>query len=172
MRVLTLPAITGALRLYQITADRNILMPQPPVQMDHDKLQDQDGLYFDHIWIADPVQDLTKWSYSTAQMIHANCLFYEITKEQRYLHEAQRIARSAEQHWVRPSDGLISDDSKFAHNSLTRFVRNMSSITIRTGRKPFLRAARSLTEKCRDPYGWYSGRLGSTESSESRNPVE
>jgi len=153
------PAIAGALRLYQLTGERPYLDTANRLyKWINDKLQDRDGLYFDKIYMADGNIETTKWSYSSALMIRANCLFWEVTREQKYLLEAQRIARAAETHWVRTSDSLIADDSKFAHKLLEAFGRLSEYDHDPHWKEIVFRCCRSLYEKCRDLHGWYESR--------------
>lgn len=109
------PAICCALRLYSLNHDPKLLMFAHRIYIwTNAHFQDHDGLYFDGLKTDGSIQK-TKWSYNTALMLRANCLFYKITKEPIYLSEAQRIAAAAEKHWFRRSDGALKDDSQFAH---------------------------------------------------------
>ncbi|HEY1683327.1 MAG TPA: glycoside hydrolase family 76 protein [Tepidisphaeraceae bacterium] len=109
------PAICCALRLYRYDHDPKLLaLAQRLYAWTNAHFQDADGLYWDNIKLDGRVEK-TKYSYNSALMLRANCLFYELTREAKYLHEAQRIAQSAEKYWIRPSDGAIMDASQFAH---------------------------------------------------------
>ena len=55
-------------------------------------------------------------------MIRANCLFYEVTEQPKYLAEAQRIARAAEVHWVDRETGAVRDAGRFAHMLVEAFL--------------------------------------------------
>jgi DUF1680 family protein len=83
-------------------------------------LQDADGLYWDNIRMDGRIGS-SKFTYNTALMIRANCLFHAITGEARYLDEAKRIARAAEKIWVR-EDGAVSDSGRFAHLLMESFL--------------------------------------------------
>jgi uncharacterized protein YyaL (SSP411 family) len=108
------PAIVSALRLHQLTRDDAHLATARRVHAwTRAKLQDADGLYLDHIRL-DGRLDRRKFSYNTALMIRASCLFHEITGEEAHLQEAQRLARAAEKHWIR-ADGAVADSGCFAH---------------------------------------------------------
>lgn len=108
------PAIVSALRLHQLTKDDAYLETAKRVYAwTNSHLQDQDGLYWDAINLDGRVNQ-RKFSYNTALMIRANCLFHAITGEVSYLDEAKRVARAAEKFWVR-EDGAVSDTGKFAH---------------------------------------------------------
>jgi hypothetical protein len=109
------PAICCALRLYPFTRAPELLaLAQRLYIWTNAHFQDTDGLYFDHMNLAGKIGK-TKFSYNSALMLRANCLFYNLTQDQKYLHAAQRIADSAEKHWFRPSDGAITDASQFSH---------------------------------------------------------
>lgn len=109
------PAIYCALRVYQYTHDAKLLaLAQRLYAWTNSHLQDADGLYFDLVKLDGSIGKM-KWTYNSALMLRANCLFYKITGEKKYLREARRIARAAEAKWIRPSDGAIMDPSQFAH---------------------------------------------------------
>jgi mannose/cellobiose epimerase-like protein (N-acyl-D-glucosamine 2-epimerase family) len=55
-------------------------------------------------------------------MIRANCLFFEVTGETKFLTEAQRIARSASARWIVPESGAVKDGGRFAHLLLESLV--------------------------------------------------
>ena len=115
------PAIVGALRLYQLTGDGKYLeTAQRLYAWVNSHLQDGDGLYWDNIQ-TDGRLNRRKYSYNSALMIRANCLFHQITGEARYLAEAKRAAQAAERYWVR-EDGAVTDSGKFAHLLLEAFL--------------------------------------------------
>ena len=106
------PAICAALRLYQITRKPDYLTTARRLYAwTNAHLQDEDGLYWDNIKLNGRV-DKTKWTYNTALMLRANCLLYQETHEKPYLAEAERLARAAEAHWVKPETGGIADGAK------------------------------------------------------------
>jgi predicted alpha-1,6-mannanase (GH76 family) len=108
------PAIVSALRLYQITReDKYLETAKRLYTWTNSHLQDEDGLYWDAIKLDGRVNK-RKFSYNTALMIRANCLFHAITGEARYLDEARRVAMAAEKLWVR-EDGAVADNGRFAH---------------------------------------------------------
>lgn len=115
------PAIVSALRLHQLTKDEKHLETAKRVYAwTKSKLQDEDGLFWDNIKLDGRI-DRRKFSYNSALMIRANCLFHEITGEAGYLDEAKRIARAAEKHWVR-ENGAVADSGSFAHLLLESFL--------------------------------------------------
>ena len=117
------PAIVSALRLYQHTRDSEYLdIARRLYEWTNKHLQDPEtGLFFDNIAL-DGKLDHRKFSYNSALMIRANCLLHEITGEAKYLTEAQRIARAAENHWVDSDTGAMRDSGYFAHMLLEAFI--------------------------------------------------
>lgn len=115
------PTIVSALRLHALTKDAKYLdIAKRVYAWTNSKLQDKDGLYWDNINMSGRV-DERKFSYNTALMIRANCLFHEITGEKIYLDEAKRVAESARKHWV-SNNGAMSDSGRFAHLLLESFI--------------------------------------------------
>lgn len=116
------PVIVALLALYQLThSPRYLSTARQLYQWINTTLQDTDGLYFDGIR-TDGTLEKRKWSYNSALMIRANCLFFAVTRYRGYLAEAERVARAAEAHWVRPDTGAIDDDAAFAHLLCGAFV--------------------------------------------------
>lgn len=117
------PTIVSALRLYQHTKEpEHLATAKRLYEWTCSHLQNPtDGLFWDHIALNGNI-DKRVFSYNSALMIRANCLFYETSKEERYLKEAQRIARSAEYKWVDQESGAMRDTGKFAHLLLESFI--------------------------------------------------
>ena len=59
------------------------------------KLKAPENVYWDKINVSDGAVDKTAWAYNTGTMLQSNVLFYEITKDEKYLKEAQTIAKSS-----------------------------------------------------------------------------
>jgi uncharacterized protein YyaL (SSP411 family) len=59
-------------------------------------LQSPQGLYYDNIKIPSLKLDSAIYTYNTGTMLQSNVLLYQITKNKKYLKEAQRIASAAE----------------------------------------------------------------------------
>ncbi|MES2440321.1 MAG: glycoside hydrolase family 76 protein [Verrucomicrobiota bacterium] len=115
------PAIVSALKLHQLTKDDKYLETARRLYAwTNSRLQDQDGLYWDNINLEGRVSR-RKYSYNTALMIRANCLFHAVTGEVRYRDEAGRVARAAEKFWVRES-GAVADSGRFAHLLMESFL--------------------------------------------------
>ncbi len=109
------PAIVGALRLHQLTKEASYLATaQRLYEWTNAQLRDtSDGLFWDNIRLDGRI-DRRKFSYNSALMIRANCLFHAITGEARFLDEARKMADAATAHWVR-EDGAVADSGRFAH---------------------------------------------------------
>lgn len=108
------PSIVAALLLYQQTKDPSQLALAKRLYAWMPRLQNEDGLYWDAVYLPDERIDKTLWSYNSALMIRANVLFHEITGDDQYLKQANHIADAAEKHWFR-EDGAITCDGSFAH---------------------------------------------------------
>jgi hypothetical protein len=115
------PAIVSALRLHELTSKPEYLRTAKELYAWTRKtLQDEDGLYWDHIELGGRI-DRRKFSYNSALMLRATCLLHEVTKDERYLGEAKRMGEAAAKHWVRENGG-IADGGRFAHLLLEAFV--------------------------------------------------
>jgi uncharacterized protein YyaL (SSP411 family) len=153
------PAIVAALRLYQLTGKQEYLETARRLyDWTRARLQDPaDGLFWDNIKL-DGTVDRKKYSYNSALMIRANALFYALTSEPRYLAEARRVARSAEERWVDPATGGIADGGRFAHMLLESFLALHRQDP--DPRWPAIvgRALAFVHENVRDPAGHYASR--------------
>ncbi len=115
------PAIVGALRLYQLTGENKYLDTAKRLYAwVNSHLQAEDGLYWDNIRLDGNV-NRQKFSYNSALMIRANCLFHKITGDAHYLAEAKRVAQAAEKFWVH-EDGAVADSGRFAHLLMEAFL--------------------------------------------------
>jgi len=115
------PTIVSALRLYELTKDAKYMeIAKRVYAWTNSHLQDTDGLYFDSINLEGRI-GRRKFTYNTALMIRANCLFHKITGEARYLDEAKRVAIAAEKFWVR-EDGAVADSGRFAHMLMESYL--------------------------------------------------
>lgn len=117
------PAIVAALRLYQQTNQpRYLNIARRLYVWTHARLQDREsGLFLDNLRLSGEV-DRRIFSYNSAVMIEANCLFYQVTDDPKYLHEAQRIANAAEARWIDLETGAVRDSGKFAHMLLESLI--------------------------------------------------
>lgn len=97
----TAPTAVLGCKLYQITKEKKYLEEAIKLYQWLQKyLQDPtDHLYWDNIRSSDMVVGKDKYSYNSGQPMLAACLLYEITKEEKYLTDAQQIAYSAYRKW-------------------------------------------------------------------------
>ncbi len=118
-------------------------------------LQDSDGLYWDNININGKV-DKAKYSYNSALMIRAECLLYEETGDQKYLEEAQRVAKAALKRWVR-DNGSADDGGRFAHLLIGSFLALYEKDNDPVWLDTVDRMIEYVHANIRDPNGLYSG---------------
>lgn len=152
------PTAAGAIRLYQITGKKKYLADAKRLyDWTNSRLRDSDGLFWNDIKTSGAIEK-RKWSYNSALMIRANCLFHRITGDRKYLAEAQRIAHAAEQMWVDRSTGAITDEAPFAHLLCEAFLalhdEDHDSRWLNISR----RAAAFLHERVKDSNGHYGRR--------------
>ncbi|MCW3097578.1 MAG: glycoside hydrolase [Chthonomonadaceae bacterium] len=83
-------------------------------------LQDTGGLYWDNVKFDGRVEK-TKFTYNTALMLRADALLHKITGEQKYLEEAEQVAKASEAHWFQKETGAITDSGMFAHHLCEAF---------------------------------------------------
>jgi hypothetical protein len=150
--------IVAALRLFQATEQpQHRATATRLYDWTRKNLQDSDGLYWDNIALNGAV-DRRKYSYNSAMMIRANCSFYELTREEHYLKEAQRIGRAAENHWVEGDSGAIHDAGKFAHMLLEAFLAIGEQDGDARWRTLVCRSLCYVHDQLRDANGRYPGR--------------
>jgi len=98
------PGIIIALDLYKITHQQNYLDTAMVLyNWVNAHLQSRDGLFYDNIKIPSLKIDSAVYTYNTGTMLQSNVLLYEITKDKKYLKEAERIAAAAKQHFYKNS---------------------------------------------------------------------
>ncbi|WP_367873088.1 glycoside hydrolase family 76 protein [Luteolibacter sp. Populi] len=151
------PAIVSALRLHQLTKDEKHLETAKRLYAWTCKtMQDTDGLFWDNIKLDGRI-DRRKFTYNTALMIRANCLFHEITGEAKYLEEAKRVANAGEKLWIH-STGAISDSGRFAHLLLESFLELGKRDKDPRWKETVSRCLVHLHDKMRDENGRYPHR--------------
>lgn len=106
------PAAVLALRLYSLTKEKHFFrMGQDLYYWTKKNLQDPaDFLYFDNITLDGSV-NRTKFQYNAGQMLQASVLLYNLTKENLYLEEAQRLASACGQYFF--EDFVAEDGESF-----------------------------------------------------------
>ena len=148
------PAIVSALRLHQLTREDSYLETAKELHAwTRKNLQSEDGLYWDNIKLDGRV-DRRTFSYNSALMIRASCLFHEITGDEAHLEEARRIARASEKRWVR-ENGAVADSGRFAHLLLESFLALHEQDKDPRWREIVSRCLVHLHDKTRDGNGRY-----------------
>ena len=106
------PAIILLLQLYKVKKQKKFL--EKALEVYHwtiKHLKAPDNLYYDNINVQTGKIAKQKYSYNTGTMLQANVYLYEITKEQHYLQEANKIAAAAESYFL--ATGKFRDDYWF-----------------------------------------------------------
>lgn len=100
------------LRIYQETGDQEILTHALKLYtwVNDEMKSPENGLFWDHIK-PDCTIDKTQWTYNQGTMIGANTLLYEITRDKKYLTEAQTIAQRSLDHFDLTT--LLSQEVEF-----------------------------------------------------------
>ncbi len=152
------PAIVAALRLYEVTHKADYLDTAKRLYVwTNAHLQDTDGLYWDNVKLNGRVEK-TKFTYNTALMLRADALFHKITGEQKYLDEAERVAKASEMHWFQKETGAIADSGMFAHHLCEAFFALEKEDKDPHWRAIVTRALIFEQEKGRDSEGHYNDR--------------
>lgn len=111
-------AVLGAL-LYQATKEENyLLQAEEYYEWVKNILQDpSDLLYWDNVRLAtenDPDSEIIiskeKYTYNSGQPMQAAALLYLITKNEKYLMDAQAIAKAAHEKWFVPFKSYLLND--------------------------------------------------------------
>jgi hypothetical protein len=151
------PAIVSGLKLYRATKEKRFLETSLRLYQWMKCLQDTDGLYFDAMNLNGNIGRM-KWTYNTALMIRANCLFYEITKEAKYRDEAVRVAEAAWKHWYKVDLATLGDEASFAHHLLEAFFDVGGITKDNKWRERALPVLAFVHDHCRSELGLYGHR--------------
>jgi hypothetical protein len=96
------PGILVALQLYKITHQQEYFNAGLNLyKWVNEHLRSPTGLYYDNIKIPSLEIDSAFYTYNAGTMLQSNVLLYNITKEKKYLTEAERIAEAVKQHFYR-----------------------------------------------------------------------
>jgi hypothetical protein len=96
------PGILIALQLYKITKKKEYLTTGIKLYDWTTKhLRAANGIYWDAIKIPSMEIDSAQYTYNTGTMLESNVLLYEITKDKKYIQEAQTIAKAAEKRFYK-----------------------------------------------------------------------
>jgi len=102
------PAAVVALRLFRHCGNRRYMDDAHRIyEWTRQALQDEDGLFFDHV-SKDGTIDPTKYTYNAGAMISASCLFHQYAGGRDYLREAESIAEAGLGHFgVQQAPGVL-----------------------------------------------------------------
>ena len=93
------PAAVAALKLHKATGEQQYFdQGENLYTWVYYSLRDKDNLYWDNVSLTGKF-DRRKFTYNSGQMIEAGVLLYEITKEEKYLKQAQATAESSLAQW-------------------------------------------------------------------------
>jgi len=96
------PGILIALQLYKITKESQYLdTAQMLYKWTNKHLLSPEGIYYDAVKLPGLKIDSATYTYNTGTMLQSNVLFYQVTGDKAYLHEARRIAKAARKHFYR-----------------------------------------------------------------------
>lgn len=120
------PAVVYLLKLYEATKKKDYLDKAVKLyQWTKENLEDTtDHLYFDNISLSGKVNK-TKFPYNSGQMLQSAALIYKITKDQKYLQDAQEIAASAHEYFFRDKELNSGKKIKVFKNSDSWFIAVM-----------------------------------------------
>lgn len=146
--VSNMPAAELGLRLYQITHQRGYLdWSMKLYDWTNRYLQRPDGLYNDHVSL-DGTVETTIWSYNQGVPVGVNTLLYQITRQRKYLVEAERIANAALSYYA----GTLDQQPAY-FNSI--FFKNLLLLESSTGGHRYRDAAQAWADHAwshdRDP---------------------
>lgn len=155
------PAAVFALKLFEATKDKEYLNEGRRLyEWTKAGLQDPtDNLYWDNIQLNGNIGK-AKYSYNSGQMLQAAALLYKLTKEKKYLLDAQVLAKSCLNYFFQTKDG---DNFPILRNSNLWFhavmMRGYVSLYEQDGNKTYLDIfAKNLDRawyKMRDQYGLF-----------------
>jgi uncharacterized protein YyaL (SSP411 family) len=96
------PGILVMLQLYNATHKASYLKTAVEVyEWTNKNLQSPSGVYYDNIRIPSKKLGPAMITYNTGTMLESNVLLYQITKDKKYLTEAQRVAAAGREHFFK-----------------------------------------------------------------------
>jgi uncharacterized protein YyaL (SSP411 family) len=102
------PGILVLLQLYKITHKQaNLTTAIQVYNWVNKTLQDPGGVYYDNINVSTLKIGRAKFTYNTGAMLQANVLLFDITKDKKYLNEAERVATAGRNFFFR--NGRLPD---------------------------------------------------------------
>lgn len=143
------PGILVALQLYKAKKEQKYLDAAVKLYEWVNKyLQSLEGIYYDNVKIPSLEIDKAQYTYNTGTMLQSNVLLYEITKEEKYLAEARRLANAANSRFYQGS--RFPDDYWFNAVMLRGFIALYNIDKDKDLLKNFISAAEYVWEKERD----------------------
>ncbi|MVN92828.1 glycoside hydrolase family 76 protein [Mucilaginibacter aquatilis] len=96
------PGVLVALQLYKATKNKEYLKTAIDIyDWTKKHLQAPEGVYYDNIKL--PSMEIAKatYTYNTGTMLQSAAILYTITKDKKYLAEAQRVAKAGKTHFFK-----------------------------------------------------------------------
>ncbi|HOQ04179.1 MAG TPA: glycoside hydrolase family 76 protein [Anaerohalosphaeraceae bacterium] len=154
----TAPTAFACLRYCELTKDTGFLeTAQRLLQWLEKTLQDEDGLFFDHIR-QDGRIGRRKWSYNSAMPIRSWVRLYRLTGREEYLQKALRTALAARERWLDEKTGALHCEAMFAFTLIEAWVE-LAEVS---GQEEWMQRARKgmeyVYQQVRDKEGRYSKR--------------
>ncbi|WP_158828588.1 glycoside hydrolase family 76 protein [Mucilaginibacter lacusdianchii] len=143
------PGVLVALQLYKATKDKRYLNTAIEIyNWTKSHLQAPSGVYYDNIKL--PSMQLAKatYTYNTGTMLQSAALLYKITKNKKYLEEAQRVAKAGRAHFFR--NGRLPNEYWFNAVMLRGYVELYKIDKNRAWIDFFEQDANAIWEKERD----------------------
>lgn len=96
------PGVLVLLQLYKITGKKAYLTTALDIySWLNSHLLSPEGVYYDNIQTATLKISKATYTYNTGPMLQANVILYELTKDKKYLDEAERLAKAAREHFFK-----------------------------------------------------------------------
>ncbi|MBN2485986.1 MAG: alpha-1,6-mannanase [Bacteroidales bacterium] len=138
-------------------------------------LDTADNLYFDHIELSGKI-DKRKFPYNSGQMLQASALLYNITKNPKYLVEAQKTAKACYKYFFNDFETAQGTKIQLITGGNTWFVAVMLRGFIelyQIDKKPeYIEAFRQnlnyAWENCRDADGLFNDKWGSKKNEQKK----
>jgi rhamnogalacturonyl hydrolase YesR len=150
------PTMVASLMLYKITGERRYLATAKRLyEWTRSRMQDSDGLIFDHITVPEGKVQGAKVSYNCGTMIKAACMLYEITNDKKYLDEAERMAKASEARFVDQASGEIGGWGKLNVKLIEAFLA-MNEVDDDSHWLTVVGKALEIEHSHRNSAGWYA----------------
>lgn len=149
------PAAAVSFRLYKLTKETKFLENGDRLlSWTRRRLQDTDGLLFDHIQIDGSV-DRTKWSYNSACYVRALITRYELLRNPIDKEEAIRVLRASQSKWIDPETRALINPGPFGQHLLDAFYEAAATFKEPQLAKTATATILSVIRNCADENGLY-----------------